>query len=349
MQLSFYLVIALLLLSLAIVLSRRQIQRLFSQRPLDVPLDEDVYLETDATLWERLISDLTRRVTHRFDTFVASQDVNRMQLFLLQAGTEMSVRQYYARCFTFAALITVSYVVYHIVTGGPFGVSSSGQMLFALVGIVVAFAGYRLPYFLLSRRRKSRLKKALAEAPMWMSSLSVLVSSGKTPQDAISILSNHPGIIYSLGRQVQKDIQVGRPFTEALMKMAERVGVPEVTDVAKGIARSAQRGLPLHTNLQVRAEMLHNIVQGRIEERIGRNILTVFIVMVIFALPVFCSVLMAPIAYDFITRFGTVANPSSSAPTTNQAMSSLTLVRLSDQEPGKYDLQINAHEIDLSS
>jgi pilus assembly protein TadC len=303
----FSLFVGMMLFILVVVWLRRLLLALYRSSGMMARMDGDddggVILGRPQSFLQRIITDLRGRADKSIDRFFTRRDTAHLELLFIQAGyPNLHPRRYYTIRLVAAVSTALALVLLRATTGFPGG-TPGAQLLFLLLGVLATTTAYIVPRLVLLRKRFQRQKKALSEAHMWMSSLAVLLKSGKSTQEAISILSQYPGVLYSQGAQIQRDMQLGRSFVEGLVSMAERVGVPEFTEVAKQITRFNQKGLPLHDNLRIQANILFEETQARIQTRIGRNILMIFALMVIFALPVFCTVLIAPVGFDVMQRF----------------------------------------------
>jgi pilus assembly protein TadC len=264
---------------------------------------DGIVLGTNRSLLERLVQDFRREAATGLAKILKERDSSNLEMLFIQAGyPTMTVHRFHGLRLLLAVVAASTVILMRLLTGFPGG-GPAGVALFVLLGVLATVVASILPRVIMQRRRRQRQKQALSEIHLWMHSLAVLLKSGKSVQEAIQILSKYPGILYSQGAQIQRDMQVGHSFAESLLTMSARVGLPEFTEIAKQIAKFHQRGMPLHENLRVQANILLEEMQTRVQVNIGHNILLIFVLMVIFALPVFCTVLIAPVAYDIVMRF----------------------------------------------
>jgi tight adherence protein B len=142
-----------------------------------------------------------------------SQSVENL---LAQAGTEMSVRNFY-----------IGSAVAGVVGGALFFVLMKENAIFFALGAVVVF-GVGLPRFLLSYLAKKRIKKFLDEFPGAVDVIIRGVKAGLPIGQCIGIIASEaPEPVRSEFRRIVEAQSIGMSVAEAVDKLPERMPLPE--------------------------------------------------------------------------------------------------------------------------
>jgi tight adherence protein C len=99
------------------------------------------------------------------------------------------------------------------------------------------------------------------------------------------------------------EVRAGRPREEALRSLGERCGIQEVRSMVSAFVQSDRLGTPLGKTLRVHAESARVQRRHRAEERASLAPLKMIFPTVLFLMPAFFLVAMAPSLLGLIKSF----------------------------------------------
>ncbi len=160
------------------------------------------------------------------------------------------------------------------------------------VGMVVA--GFFAPDALLERATRRRRARMVAALPDALDMLAVGAASGRDPFTGLGeIAAETTGpLAVELARAVA-EIESGEPVADAIVRLRERIGAPEVGALAATLERSRTYGSPLADQLHLQATSLRRDARRRIEEQAARAAPKIQLVVALVLVP---SVLLTIVA-----------------------------------------------------
>jgi tight adherence protein C len=143
------------------------------------------------------------------------------------------------------------------------------------IALLVAFgmpaAGFVLPDALLEREARRRSRRLLAALPDALDLLAVGSASGRSPAAGFAqIARSGDGPLAEELRMAVAEVECGRPLSEALRSLRERVPGGEVATLCASIERSRHLGSPLADQLRRQAAALRRDQRRGVEERAAR-------------------------------------------------------------------------------
>lgn len=196
-----------------------------------------------------------------------------------------------------------------------------GVLFYPLVGVLaqrvlpntttvslVAFAvGFFLPDFWLHNRIKARHRLIVNILPDVLDLLMVCVEAGLGFDAAVARVAEQPELAHSPLHQellrMHLEIRAGRPREEALRAFGERTGVQEVKSMVGAFIQAERLGTPLGKTLRVHAESARVERRHRAEEKAYLAPLKMIFPTVLFLMPAFFLVAMAPPLLGLIAAF----------------------------------------------
>jgi tight adherence protein C len=177
-----------------------------------------------------------------------------------------------------------------------------------LVISLVCFAvGLMLPDFWLYNRIKERQRAIVNMLPDVLDLMMVCVEAGLGFDAAVARVAEQEELTRSpLHQELMRmhlEVRAGRPRDEALRGFAERCGVQEVRSMVSAFVQSDKLGTPLGKTLRVHAESARIQRRHRAEERASLAPLKMIFPTVLFLMPAFFLVAMAPSLIGLIKSF----------------------------------------------
>lgn len=163
-------------------------------------------------------------------------------------------------------------------------------------------------------RRKAQRQTALRRGlPDMLDVLIICLEGGLSFQASIKRIADelrtaHPVLGGEL-RIVDREIQLGRPTSEALTNFARRCDMDEVLSLASVIGQSERFGASLVKSLRSHSETLRHKRRQSAEEKAQKAATKILIPTLLFIFPAVFVILLAPAAYQVTAMFAQQPNP----------------------------------------
>ena len=216
--------------------------------------------------------------------------VESINLKLLSAGLgrKISPTQYLA-----AKAVLAGFGVLFGVTVATTFATGTTKGIFATVGF--AFMGFAMPDVFLTFRTRSRRDKIQAALPDALDLLAVSVEAGMGFDGAITKLTEHmDGPLSEEFGLTLGEMRIGESRGEALRKMSDRVGSPEMSAFTRAIIQADQLGISLGRILRLQAAESRNRRQAAAEERAMKAPIKMLFPTVMFIFPAMFIVILGP-------------------------------------------------------
>ncbi len=174
----------------------------------------------------------------------------------------------------------------------------------AAVGGAVGFYG---PGYWLQSRLKARRDRIQAAFPNALDLLQISVEAGLGFDAAMSRVGQEisrisPEISYEF-LFVLQEVQAGRDREQAMLEMAERMGIAEATSFVTVVAQSMQFGTSLSVALRNYAEEMRENRELAAQEKANRLPVQMSAVMSLMMLPALFLITLAPIIIRYVSIF----------------------------------------------
>jgi tight adherence protein C len=244
--------------------------------------------ERAARDWQAVVERLGRWLTPRDASLLARY---RKRLILAGFHNPTGVALFLGSKGTLAAGLGVSYLVYGVVVQRALpNVLPISLMLGAL--------GFVLPDVWLRLRTRQRQKAVINALPDVLDLLMVCVEAGMGFDAAVARVAEQPGSkagpLHEELLRMHLEIRAGRPREEALRALADRLGTEEMRSIIGSFIQTDRLGTPLGKTLRVQAEASRVQRRHRAETRAQLVPLLMLGPTILFLLPSFMLVAMAP-------------------------------------------------------
>jgi tight adherence protein C len=212
---------------------------------------------------------------------------------LIQAGfhNPSAVALFLGSKATVAGAFGLSYLIYGIV------VQRALPNLLP-VSIILAGLGFFMPDVWLRMRTRQRQREVTNALPDILDLLMVCVESGMGFDAAVARVAEQPGSkagpFHEELLRMNLEMRAGRPREEALRALADRLGTEEIRSIIGSFIQTDRLGTPLGKTLRVQAEASRVQRRHRAETRAQLVPLLMLGPTILFLLPSFMLVAMAP-------------------------------------------------------
>ena len=192
--------------------------------------------------------------------------------------------------------------------GGFFGFA----IAVAVVGTAAAFPaafglgfiGFIAPGFLVSMRGRTRRETIRSQLPDALDLLAVSVEAGLGFDGAVAKLTEHmDGPLAEEFSLTLGEMRIGESRHDALKKLAERAGSPEVASFCRAIIQADQLGISLGRLLRVQAAESRLKRQAAAEEKAMKSPIKMLFPTVIFIFPAMFIVILGPAMLNLMELF----------------------------------------------
>ena len=162
--------------------------------------------------------------------------------------------------------------------------------------------GFLAPDWDLQRRLSQRRLDVLMELPTVLDMLTIAVSAGLALEQALHLVAREGrGLVAQELGHVVREMALGQSsLAGALMAMAERNDVPELTSFADHVRAAYEQGTPLVQTLRTQAQSLRDQKRLRIVEEGGKASVRMLFPVALFILPVLFAVLLLPAIFEML-------------------------------------------------
>ena len=191
------------------------------------------------------------------------------------------------------------------VLGALFGgaVQGAGGVLFC--SIALAGIGFIAPDFVVSSKARARRERIRSELPDALDLMAVSVEAGMGFDGAIAKLTEHmSGPLADEFALTLSEIRIGESRQDALKKLSDRTGTPELTAFVRSIIQADQLGISLGRILRIQATDSRLKRQAAAEEKAMKAPIKMLFPTVMFIFPAMFLVILGPAFLNLAKIFG---------------------------------------------
>jgi Flp pilus assembly protein TadB len=162
--------------------------------------------------------------------------------------------------------------------------------------VLLGSAGWRLPDLVLARRARARRRRAEAAIPELLDLVAVSVTAGLTPRLALDRAGRAltTGTLASELEDARRSVALGRSWSAALRRTADRLDLRDMRRLSSTLERSARLGAPVAERLRGLAREVRAERRSRQEERARRAPVAMLFPLVFLILPAFVLAAVVP-------------------------------------------------------
>ena len=169
---------------------------------------------------------------------------------------------------------------------------------FLLLGGAGAFAGYMLPFVTVYRKAKTRVLEMKESLPDTLDLMVVCVEAGMGIDAALSRVAREQSAQgLAIGEELMlanQEMQAGAVRKEALIRLADRVGLDEFKALVTFLTQTEELGGSIARSLRVYAETMRDKRSQAAEEAARKTVIKLIFPLVFFILPAIFIVILGP-------------------------------------------------------
>ncbi|MGB2875865.1 MAG: type II secretion system F family protein [Gaiellaceae bacterium] len=192
-----------------------------------------------------------------------------------------------------------------LVLGAIFGGAAKGFGGVLFFSIALAGFGFIAPDLAVSSKARSRKERIRSELPDALDLMAVSVEAGMGFDGAIAKLTEHmSGPLADEFALTLSEIRIGESRQDALKKLADRTGTPELSSFVRAIIQADQLGISLGRILRVQATDSRFKRQAAAEEKAMKAPIKMLFPTVLFIFPAMFLVILGPAFLNLSKIFG---------------------------------------------
>jgi tight adherence protein C len=247
---------------------------------------------------ERAIVPVAMRVAQAVLRLSPKTTVETVTLKLISAGISMSPTTFLA--------VKGSSAIGGFILGLIAGANLAGAASGVFFGIACAGIGWIGPEYLVTMRARKRRDEIRSSLPDALDLLAVSVEAGLGFDASITKITEHmDGPLVNEFALMLGEMRVGEGRAEALKKMEQRVGAPELSSFVRAIIQADQLGISLGRILRVQAADSRLKRQAAAEEKAMKAPIKMLFPTVICIFPSMFIVILGPAILNFLKIFST--------------------------------------------
>jgi tight adherence protein C len=184
--------------------------------------------------------------------------------------------------------------------GGMFIALSSGAAMsdFLLLAVTGAAVGYMLPFLTVFRKARARVLEMRETLPDTLDLIVVCVEAGMGVDAALNRVGREQNSQkLALGEELllaTQEMQAGAPRKDALLRLADRVGIDEFKSLVTFLTQTEEMGGSISRSLRVYAETMRDKRSQAAEEAARKTVIKLIFPLVFFILPAIFIILLGP-------------------------------------------------------
>lgn len=277
----------------------------YAERP--IPLEQ---LEMQRSFGDRVLRPLMLTWTRRIARFTPKQNVERLRIALLEAGSPrgigvvefMGLRGVMALLLGGVALFLVVFTGSTLRPIQVLGLGIPGILLFPGP---LAMVGYTIPGIWLNQkisRRKKEIQKSLPDA---IDLLTISVEAGLGFDPALQrVAEKWDNELTREFRRLLQDMRIGKQRREALREVSIRCGVDDLRVFISSIIQADQLGVSITQILRVQSQQMRIKRRQRAEELAHKAPIKMLFPMVFLIFPAMYVIILGPAVPTVVSTLG---------------------------------------------
>lgn len=256
-------------------------------------------VELSERFGKRVLKPLLRRALTRLGRLTPGGNVERLQHNLILAGNpgDLSVLDFLGAKLVSAVLVgaaTFVVLMYFDVSGLP-------ALLFWLAGCML---GLYAPNLWLRRRKNGRQKVIRRALPDALDMMSICVDAGLGFEAALmKVAERWKNELTEEFSRVVKEVRMGVRRADALRRMVDRTGVPEVSSFVAVLVQADRLGVGITNVLHTQSDEARRKRRQRAEEQARKAPVKMLVPLVLFIFPAMFVVILGPAVPRFMAMF----------------------------------------------
>ncbi len=255
--------------------------------------------EMSKSLFVRMVLPLIDRSSKFFGQMTPATSVERARRSIVQAGLQGKITPTQITTFSYILMLLIPFMSLSF-AGVPMALLSKSTFILA----IGALLGYRLPYGYVQGKAKKRQHEIQKALPFTLDLISISVEAGMALDGAMQIvMEKSRGPMADELNLTLREIRLGKGRNEALVDMADRVGLDDLKSFVTAVTYIARLGGSLVDVIRIQAQVMRTKRRQRAEEKAMKTPVKIMIPLVFFIFPSMFVVILGPAVISIMRSF----------------------------------------------
>ena len=248
-----------------------------------------IALELEKPLGERLFSPVRRWLSRQISRVTPATQAANFQRQLDYAGTPFGLDPAGVQTLRIASAAALGTI------GTALGVLLASPVALGIFLVVGVAVGFYLPVVWLDQLVRARRAEIAAALPNALDVVAISMEAGLGLDRALEQLVRHQeGPLTLLVARALREIELGRPRSEALEEMADATGVEDFTALVRSILHAERTGVPIARTIAAHAAQMRVKRRLQIRAEAARASLKILLPTVGCVFPTLWLILLGP-------------------------------------------------------
>ena len=258
--------------------------------------------EMGKSLFVRMILPIIDKWSKFFSQMTPTTSLERARMSIVRAGLQGKVTPGQITSFSYILMVTVPFLSLSF-AGIPTALICKSTFILA----IGALLGYRLPYGYIQGKAAARQHEIRKALPFTLDLISISVEAGMALDGAMQIvMEKSVGPMADELNLTLREIRLGKGRNEALIDMADRVGLDELKSFVTAVTYIARLGGSLVDVIRIQAQAMRIKRRQRAEEKAMKTPVKIMIPLVLFIFPSMFIVILGPAGLSIIQSMNQV-------------------------------------------
>jgi tight adherence protein C len=258
--------------------------------------------EMGKSLFVRMILPIIDKWSKFFSQMTPTTSLERARMSIVRAGLQGKVTPGQITSFSYILMVTVPFLSLSF-AGIPTALICKSTFILA----IGALLGYRLPYGYIQGKAAARQHEIRKALPFTLDLISISVEAGMALDGAMQIvMEKSVGPMADELNLTLREIRLGKGRNEALIDMADRVGLDELKSFVTAVTYIARLGGSLVDVIRIQAQAMRIKRRQRAEEKAMKTPVKIMIPLVLFIFPSMFIVILGPAGISIIQSMNQV-------------------------------------------
>jgi tight adherence protein C len=255
--------------------------------------------EMSKSLFVRMVLPMIDKSSKFFGQMTPATSVDRARRSIIQAGLQGKITPTQITTFSYILMLLIPFMSLSF-AGIPMALLSKSTFILA----IGALLGYRLPYGYVQGKAKARQHEIQKALPFTLDLISISVEAGMALDGAMQIvMEKSRGPMADELNLTLREIRLGKGRNEALVDMAERVGLDDLKSFVTAVTYIARLGGSLVDVIRIQAQVMRTKRRQRAEEKAMKTPVKIMIPLVFFIFPSMFIVILGPAVISIMRSF----------------------------------------------
>jgi tight adherence protein C len=252
--------------------------------------------EMGKSLFVRMVLPIIDKWSKFFSQMTPTTSLERARMSIVRAGLQGKVTPGQITSFSYILMVAVPFLSLSF-AGIPTALLSKSTFILA----IGALLGYRLPYGYIQGKAAARQHEIRKALPFTLDLISISVEAGMALDGAMQIvMEKSVGPMADELNLTLREIRLGKGRNEALIDMADRVGLDELKSFVTAVTYIARLGGSLVDVIRIQAQAMRIKRRQRAEEKAMKTPVKIMIPLVLFIFPSMFIVILGPAGISII-------------------------------------------------